>query len=76
MCKREYQEITNLLGNILGKVPKFITKKWIRAHDQSGNADNKYKPSKQMRFKASVLQSDLYDYSCAYIVVKGTITFE
>ena len=43
----EYQKITNLLGNIPDKVPKFITKKWIEAHDQSGNGDNRYKPSKQ-----------------------------
>ena len=26
-----------------------------------------------MRFKTSMLESDLYDYSDAYIVVKGTI---
>ena len=29
----EYQKITNLLGNILDKVPRFITKKWIEVHD-------------------------------------------
>ena len=27
-----------------------------------------------MRFKTSMLRSDLYDYSNSYIVVKGTIT--
>ena len=26
----EYQKITNLIGNIPDKVPKFITQKWIR----------------------------------------------
>ena len=31
----EYQKITNLLGNIPDKVPKFITKKLIKGHDQS-----------------------------------------
>ena len=25
----EYQKITNLLGNIPDKAPRFITKKWI-----------------------------------------------
>ena len=29
----EYQKITNLLGSIPDKVPKFITKKWIEVHD-------------------------------------------
>ena len=31
----EYQKITNLLGNTSGKVPRFITKKWIELYDQS-----------------------------------------
>ena len=43
----EYQKIANLLGDIPGKVPKFITKRWIEVYDQSGNADNRYKPSKK-----------------------------
>ena len=42
----EYQKITNLLGNIPDKVPKLITKKWIKVHDQSSNADDRYKPKK------------------------------
>ena len=40
-------------------------------YDQSGKS---YNTSKQIRFKISVLRSDLYDYSDEYIVVKGTIT--
>ena len=49
--KLEYQKITNLLGARLSKVPKFITKKWIEVHDQSGTAEDRYKPSKQIRSK-------------------------
>ena len=64
----EYQKITNLLSTIPDKVPKFITKNWIEVHDQSGNAENRYKPSKQIRFKTSRLICDLCDYSDAYIV--------
>ena len=30
------------------EVPRFITKKLIKAHDQLGNAEDRYKPSKQM----------------------------
>ena len=70
----EYQKITNLLGNIPDKVPLFITKKWIEFHDHSGNAKDRYKPSKPIRFKTSMLRSDLCDYSDAYIVVLGDIT--
>ena len=47
-------KITNLLGSISDKVLKFIPKKLIEIHDQSGDADNRYKPSKQMRFKISL----------------------
>ena len=70
----EYQKITNLLGDIPDKVPRCITKIWVEVYDKSGDADNRYKPSKQIRFRASLLQSDLCDYSDAYIVVKGKIT--
>ena len=63
----EYQKIINLLDNIPDKVPKFITKKLKEVQDQSGDGNNRYKPSKQIRFKASMLKSDLCDYSDAYI---------
>ena len=69
----EYQKITNLLGNIPDKVPRFLTKKWIEVHDQSGTAEDRYKPNKQIRFKISMLRSDLFNFSDAYIVVKGNI---
>ena len=70
----EYQKITNLLGNIPDKVPRFINKKLIEVHDQSGTPEDRYRPSKQIRFKISILRSDLCDYSDAYIVVEVTIT--
>ena len=54
-------------------MPKFITKKWIKVHVQFGTAENRYKPSKQVRFKTSMLRSDLCNYSDAYIVVEGTV---
>ena len=55
-------------------MPRFITKKWVKVYDQSGSATDRYKPSIQIRFKKSMLRSDLCDFSDAYIVVKGTIT--
>ena len=67
----EYQKTTNVLGNIPDTAPQFITKKLIKVQDQSDNADNRYKPSKKVRW-----QSDLSDYRDAYVVAKGTITVE
>ena len=72
--KMEYQKITNLLGTTLDEVPRFITKKLVEVHYQSGSADDRYKPSKQIRFKTSLLRSDLCDFSDARIVVKGDLT--
>ena len=54
-------------------MPRFINKKWVEVHDQSGSAEHRYKPSKQKRFKMSTLRSDLCDFSDAYIVVKGEV---
>ena len=67
----EYQKITNLLGNTPDRVSRFITKNWIEVYDQSGQT---YNTNKQIRFKTSMLRSDLCDFSGAYIVVKGKIT--
>ena len=67
----EYQKITNLLGSIPDKIPRCITKKWIEVHDQSGEA---YNTNKQIRFKTSMLRSDLCDFSDAYIAVKRIVT--
>ena len=70
----EYQKITNLLGTTSDNVPRFITKKWIEVRDQSGNAEDRCKPSKQIRSKTSMLRLDLCDFSDAHIVIKGTVT--
>ena len=65
----EYQKITSLLGTAFDNVLRYITKKQLEVHDQSGNAEDKYNPSKQIRFKTSILRSDLCDFSDTYIVV-------
>ena len=53
---------------------RFVTKKWVEIHDQSGGANDRYKPNKPIRFKTSMLRSDLCNFSEVYIVVKGNIT--
>ena len=42
----EHKKITNLLGTTLNEIPRFITKKWIKFHDQSSNAEHRYKSRK------------------------------
>ena len=67
----EYQKITNLLCSSIDEVPKFSNKNWAEVYDKS---DMTHNTSKQIRFKRSMLRSDLCDYSHAYIIVKGKIT--
>ena len=69
----EYQKIKNLLSITPDEVPRLTTEKWIEIHDHSGNARDRCNPSKQIRFKISVLRSDLCDFSDAYIVVNRII---
>ena len=37
----EYQKIANLLDTIYDNLPRFITKKWIEVHDQSGSVEDR-----------------------------------
>ena len=52
----EYQKITNLLDTTPDEVPRFITKYWVEFHHQSGSAEGRCKPSKEIRFKISMLR--------------------
>ena len=70
--KLEFQKITNFLDINFDNedLPKYVTKKLIEVYDQSqGN----YDVNKEIRIKTSMLRSDLWDFSDAYIVVKGNI---
>ena len=70
----EYQKFTIVFGTMPDEVPRFITTKQTEVHDQSDSAEDKCKPSKQIRFKTLILRSDLCGFSDAYIVAKGGIT--
>ena len=67
----ECQKIANLLNGELNKVSKFRTKNWVEINDDVRCV---YSPNKQIRFKAAMLISSFYDYSDAYILVKGNTT--
>ena len=72
----EYKKITNLLGTTPDEVSRFITKKWVEVQDYPGNVEDRYKLSRQIRFKTSMLRSDLCDLSDAYIVVKELLLLQ
>lgn len=48
-----------------------IQKQWVKVNDESGGIHN---TNKQTWFKTSTLQSDLFNFWNAYIVIKRTIT--
>ena len=67
----KYQKIANLLKDESNKPSKFRARKWVEINDEITGA---YLPNKQIIFKTAMLRSSLYDYSDAYILVKGNIS--
>ena len=68
----EYQKIINLLDDTTNQPSKFRTRNWVEINDESkGRYDNS-----NIRFKTSIIRSNLCGYSDAYILVKGTITVQ
>ena len=66
----EYQKIANLLNNELEQPSKFRTINWVEINNESrGNYANG-----GIKFKTTMLRSNLCDYADSYILVKGTIT--
>ena len=67
-----YQKIVNLLDNNLSnQSSKFRIKNWVEINDESKEL---YNANSDIRFKATMLRSNLCDYTDAYILVKGTMT--
>ena len=66
----EYQKIINFLDNTTNQPSKFRAKNWVEINDE---LQEKYDCS-SIKFKTSMIRSDLCDYSDAYILVSGTIT--
>ena len=66
----EYQKIINLSDGTTNQPSKFRTRNWIEINDESrGKFDNS-----SIKFKTSMIMSNLCDSSDAYILVSGTIT--
>ena len=69
----EYQKTINLLDNTPNWSTKLRPKIWGVINN---DARETYNTNSQIKFKNSMLRSSLFDYSDAYIVVKGTISIE
>ena len=66
----EYQKIANLLESTSDNPSKFRTRHWVEINNESrGNYANS-----DIRFKTTILRSNLCDYADSYIIVKGKIT--
>ena len=66
----EYQKIANLLDNASNEPSKFRTRNQVKINDESREAYY----DDDIKFKTTMLRSNLCDYADAYIPVKGTIT--
>ena len=66
----EYQKITNLLDYTQNQPSKFKTKKFGRNKCDSRGT---YSPGSKIKFNSSVSKSSLWNYSDAYILVKGAL---
>ena len=66
----EYQKLANLLESTSDNPSRFRTRNSVEINDESrGNYANS-----DIRFKTTMLRSNLCDYVGSYIFVKGTIT--
>ena len=68
----EYQKIINLLGNTQNESSKFRTRNWVEINNESWA----YKAGNQIKFKNSMIRSNVCNYSDAYILVSGTVTID
>ena len=66
----EYQKISNLLESTSDNLSKFRRRNSVEINDESrGNYTNS-----DIRFKTTMIRSNLCDYADSYILAKGTIT--
>ena len=66
----EYGKIANLLNDESNQPSNFRTRNWVEINDESRGTY----ASNDIKFKTTMLRSNLCDYADAYILVKRTIT--
>ena len=81
----EYNKIDNLLlsednesevskANRANEMSEKLSKYFTREYVSVNGLSNTYNANKSIRVKTPMLRSNVWDYSDAYILVKGTIT--
>ena len=65
----EYQKIANLLDSASNQPSKFRTRNWVEINNKSRGTYT----GNDIRFKTTMLRSNLCDYADAYILVKRSI---
>ena len=66
----EYQKIANSLDTESNQQSKFRTRNWVETNDESRATYT----GDDIKFKNTILKSNICDYADAYILVKGTVT--
>ena len=66
----EYQKIRKFLDNTSNEPSKFRTRNWVEINDESRGTYT----GNSIKFKTTMIRSNLCDYADAYIIVRGTIT--
>ena len=66
----KYQKIANLLDSTPNQPSKFRARNWVEINDESRGTYT----SNDIKFKTTMLRSNLCDCADSYILVKGTIT--
>ena len=65
----EHQKITHLLDSASDEPSKFRTRNWVEINVKSRGTNT----SNDIKFKITMLRSNLCNYADAYMLVKGTI---
>ena len=66
----EYQKKANLLNDASNQPSKFGTRNWVEINDETRGTYT----SDDIKFKNTILRSNVCDYADAYILVNGRIT--
>ena len=68
----EYQKLRNLLDDTTNQPSKFRAINWVKINAESQGKNG----NSNIKFKMSMIRSNLCHYSDAYILVSGTIEIE
>ena len=67
----KYQKIIKLLDETKNQLCEFRTKYWVQTNDEGRRT---YNAGNEIKFKTSMIRSNLFNYSDVYIHAKGTTT--